>query len=63
MGVPRPLTFFGWVMSLVAVIVAVVPFSQEGETSTQVATAVVALLVAAIWSRLGGSARRAARGR
>ena len=61
LGVPRPLTFFGWIMSLVGVIVAVAPFSSAGETSTQVATAVVALVVVvAIWSLLRGSARRAA---
>ena len=57
---PRPTLFFGWIMFLVIVVVAVWPFTTSAELNAQVATAVLnAIIVLAIWSLVSGTAGRA----
>lgn len=59
-AVPQPMRFFGWLMALVAAIVAVAPFGYGEALDSQVATAAVDLIaVLSIWSLLSGVARRA----
>jgi hypothetical protein len=60
---PRPQAFFGWIMFLVAVVVAVWPFTTGADLAPQVATAVIdVVIVLAIWSLLSGSADRSVTG-
>ena len=59
---PRPYSFFGWVVTLATLAAAVAPFAVNAETESQVATAVINLLVgAAIGTLVSGSARGATR--
>jgi hypothetical protein len=57
---PRPTLFFGWIMFLVTVVVAVWPFTTNAALEAQVATAALnAIIVIAIWSLVAGTAGRA----
>ena len=59
---PRPYAFFGWIMGLATVMVTVLPFAQDAPVSSQVATAVINLVVGAtITSLVRGVAGRAIR--
>jgi hypothetical protein len=59
---PRPYSFFGWIMGLVTVLVTVLPFAQDAPMSSQVATAIINLVVGAtITSLVRGVAARAVR--
>jgi hypothetical protein len=61
-GHPRPYAFFGWIMGLGTVLVTVLPFAQDAPVSSQVATAVINLVVGAtITSLVRGVATRATR--
>lgn len=53
-AVPRPVSYFGWIVTLVGVILVVLPFLAEASRASQVATAVVSgLVVVATGSLLG----------
>jgi len=57
---PRPTMFFGWIMFLVGVVVAIWPFSTNADRDEQAATAVLnALIVLAIWTLVTATANRA----
>lgn len=57
---PNPTLFFGWIMLLVAVVVAVWPFTTGARLENQAATAALdVIIVVAIWSLVAGTARRA----
>jgi hypothetical protein len=59
---PRPYAFFGWIMGLVVVLVTVLPFAQDAPRSSQIATAIINLVVgAAITSLVRGVAARSIR--
>jgi hypothetical protein len=59
---PRPYSFFGWIMGLGTVLVTVLPFGQDAPLSSQVATAIINLVVGAtITSLVRGVAARAIR--
>ena len=59
---PRPTMFFGWIMFLVAVVLAVWPFTTDADLDAQVGTAALnAIIVVAIWSLVAGTAGRAVR--
>ena len=59
---PRPYSFFTWIMGLATVLVTVLPFGQEAPLSSQVATAIINLVVGAtITSLVRGVAARAVR--
>ena len=52
--VPRPRSFFSWIVGLVTVVGAVVPFTLEGTTGGRLATAVLDVIVGlAILSLIG----------
>ena len=62
LGAPRPRLFFGWLMVLLLILAVAVPFTRSGDLGDAIATAVMHLVViAAIWSLLGGVAGRAIR--
>lgn len=53
-AVPRPVAYFGWIVTLVGVVLVVLPFAVVAPRASQVATAVVSgLVVVAIGSLLG----------
>ena len=59
---PRPYAFFGWIMGLATVLVTVQPFAQDAPRSSQIATAIINLIVGAtITSLVRGVAARAVR--
>jgi hypothetical protein len=59
---PRPYSFFGWIMGLATVLVTVLPFARDAPLSSQIATAVINLVVGAtITSLVRGVAARAIR--
>jgi hypothetical protein len=59
---PRPYAFFGWIMGLGTVLVTVLPFAGDAPLSSQIATAIINLIVgAAITSLVRGVAARAIR--
>jgi hypothetical protein len=59
---PRPYAFFAWIMGLATVLVTVLPFAQEAPASSQLATAIINLVVGAtITSLVRGVAARAVR--
>jgi hypothetical protein len=59
---PRPYSFFAWIMGLVVLLVTVLPFAQDAPRSSQVATAIINLVVGAtITSLVRGVAARAVR--
>lgn len=42
---PRPLQFFGWIVTLATLVATAAPFLSTGSTSSKVATAVINLVV------------------
>lgn len=59
---PRPLLFFGWIITLATVVAAIAPFATEGSTSSKIATGLINLAVGiAVGVLLSGAARSAAR--
>ena len=59
---PRPTMFFGWILFLVGVVVAVWPFTTGADLDAKLATAVLdVIIVLAIWSLVDGTARRTVR--
>jgi hypothetical protein len=61
---PRPLQFFGWIITLATIAAALAPFVTNGSTSSKVATGLINLVVGiAIGTLLPGAARAAARTR
>jgi hypothetical protein len=59
---PRPYSFFGWIMGLATLLVTVLPFAQDAPASSQMATAIINLVVGAtITSLVRGVAARAVR--
>jgi hypothetical protein len=59
---PRPYAFFGWIMGLATVLVTVLPFAQDAPRSSQIATAIINLIVGAtITSLVRGVGARAVR--
>jgi Family of unknown function (DUF6069) len=42
---PRPYSFFGSIMGLATVLITVLPFAQDAPESSQVATAIINLVV------------------
>ncbi len=60
--VPRPITFFFWIVGLGTIIVAAAPFTQPAPLSSKVFTAVINLVTGiAVISLLSGVARSAIR--
>ena len=60
LGVPRPLVFFGWLMALVGIALAVVPFGRDATLKVQVCTAAVEVVVVlSVWILLSSAGRRA----
>jgi hypothetical protein len=60
--VPRPQSFFSWIVGLATVVGVVVPFTLEGTTSGRVTTAVVDLIIGlAVLSLLGSVMARTVR--
>lgn len=56
---PRPRSFFGWIMALVIVVIAVLPFAWTTDTLAAALSGVVNLLIGvAVWSLLSGVAAR-----
>jgi hypothetical protein len=52
---PRPFTFFGWIMTLITVAAAVLPFATDRDVDSKVLTAaVLVVLGAAIASLVSG---------
>ena len=61
---PRPMQFFGWIMTLATVAGALAPFVAGGSTSSKVATALINLAVGiAIGTLVSGATRSAIRSR
>jgi hypothetical protein len=59
---PRPYAFFGWIMGLVTLLCTIGPFAQDAPRSSQIATAVINLVVGlTITSLVRGVAGRAVR--
>jgi hypothetical protein len=59
---PRPLTFFGWILSLATVAAVLLPFSTAAPLSQKVATGAVSLVIGiAIGTLLTGVSRRSIR--
>jgi hypothetical protein len=60
LGVPRPLVFFGWLMALVGIALAVVPFARDAALNVQVCTAAMQVaVVLSVWTLLSAAGRRA----
>ena len=60
LGVPRPLAFFGWLMALAGIGLAVVPFGYDASLEVQVCTAAVEVVVVlSVWILLSSAGRRA----
>jgi hypothetical protein len=61
---PRPLTFFGWIVSLATVVAVLFPFSTAAPVSQKIATGLVCLVVGiAIGTLLSGVGGRSTRTR
>ena len=61
---PRPLQFFGWIITLATVVGAIAPFAAGGTTASKVATGLINVAVGiAIGTLLSGAARSALRPR
>ena len=45
LAVPSPAQFFGWILGLIVVAAAILPFTETGPTDQKVASAVINLLV------------------
>jgi uncharacterized protein DUF6069 len=62
LSTPRPMRFYGWVMTLVTVLAMVAPFITEEDLGSRVFTAVLNLVLGiAIGSLVAGTARTAIR--
>ncbi|SDT26288.1 hypothetical protein [Microlunatus soli] len=59
--VPQPIRFFNWIIALVAVLAAALPFASGISSRTFVTSAVDLLVVLAIWLLLTGTGARALR--
>jgi uncharacterized protein YhhL (DUF1145 family) len=60
LGAPRPLRFFTWIAGLAVVLAVVVPFSEQAELQSKVATAVINLVAGvAVISLLTGTGHAA----
>ena len=60
LGVPRPMVFFGWLMALIGIGLAVVPFGYDAALEVQVCTAAVEVVVVfSVWILLSSAGRRA----
>ena len=60
LGVPRPMVFFGWLMALIGIGLAVVPFGYDAAREVQVCTAAVEVVVVlSVWILLSSAGRRA----
>jgi hypothetical protein len=61
-AMPSPFRFFGWIMGLATLLVTVLPFALDAPRSSQIATAIINLVVGvAIISLVRGVAARAIR--
>jgi Family of unknown function (DUF6069) len=59
---PRPLTFFGWIVSLATVVAVLFPFSTAAPVSQKIATGAVSLVIGiAIGTLLNGVGGRSVR--
>lgn len=59
---PTPLRFFGWLLGLAAAVVALAPWTTDGETAPKLARSIGTVVVAlTVWSLLTGAARRSVR--
>ncbi|WP_069385627.1 hypothetical protein [Cellulosimicrobium cellulans] len=59
LSTPRPRAFFGWIMALVIVVIAVLPFAWTSDLTAAALSGVVNLLIGvAVWSLLAGVAGR-----
>ena len=56
---PSPFSFFNWIMALVTVVAAVLPFTTSAELDAKIATAIInALIGIAIWTLTDSTAAR-----
>ncbi|TNC33680.1 DUF6069 family protein [Mumia zhuanghuii] len=55
LATPRPTLFFSWIMTLVGVIAAVLPFTTDIDLPEQIATAAVAVLIVIVIASLVSS--------
>jgi hypothetical protein len=56
---PSPFNYFGWIMGLVTVVAAALPFTSGAELDAKIATAIInALIGIAVWTLTDSSARR-----
>lgn len=59
MSTPRPRSFFGWVVALATVILAMVPFAGQFEIVPAILAAIVWIVIGcAVWSLLTGTLSR-----
>ncbi|MFC8923507.1 DUF6069 family protein [Cellulosimicrobium sp. NPDC057127] len=59
LSTPRPRAFFGWIMALVIVVIAVLPFAWTDDLTAAALSGLVNLLIGvAVWSLLAGVAGR-----
>ncbi len=59
LSTPRPRAFFGWIMALVVVVIAVLPFAWSSDTTAAALSGLINLLIGvAVWSLLAGVAGR-----
>jgi hypothetical protein len=55
LSVPRPFTFFGWIVGLVTVLAVIFPFSTTAPLSAKIATGLVDLIIGVVIGSLVGS--------
>ncbi|MFF2270193.1 hypothetical protein ACFVTZ_18175 [Cellulosimicrobium cellulans] len=59
LSTPRPRAFFGWIMALVIVVIAVLPFAWSSDVTAAALSGLINLLIGiAVWSLLAGVAGR-----
>ncbi|KLN35045.1 hypothetical protein ACFVSK_12410 [Cellulosimicrobium cellulans] len=59
LSTPRPRAFFGWIMALVVVVIAVLPFAWSSDVTAAALSGLINLLIGiAVWSLLAGVAGR-----
>jgi hypothetical protein len=64
LSTPRPLTFFGWIVSLATIVAVLFPFSTAAPLKQKIATAAVSLIIGiAIGTLLAGVGGRSTRPR
>ena len=62
LATPQPLTFFGWIVGLLTLVLALAPFATGAELASKVASGLINLAIGiAIGSLLAGAARRSIR--